>query len=432
MLVKRAYKTELDPNNQQRALLLKHAGAARYAYNWGLAKKKAAMEAGEKLPTAIDLHKELNALKRTELSWLGELSKWAAQEALRNLDKAFNKWFAYRKALKAGGRPRKVGFPAFKSRSKRIGGFTLCKDITVSAGYIKLPRIGWLKLKERGYLPASVEGIRVLSATVSEKAGRWFVSVQVEEEMPDPPEPSNNPHVIGVDLGIRTLAVTSDGEEYENPKALKRARRKLRRLEKEKSRRIKGSANRSKTRRKLAKVHARTADIRKDSLHKLTTNLTRESQAGTVVVVEDLNVAGMLKNHSLAGAVSDSAFGEFRRQLEYKAAWYGTRVIVADRWFPSSKLHAGCGAINKGLTLSNRVWVCPHCGDRVDRDHNAALNLKRYGEQVLAGSSPESLNARGEGGAGRTEAVASSGETTLAEAGTERQPVLGTPDVPFG
>jgi putative transposase len=212
----RGYKTELDLNNRQRTACAKHAGAARYAYNWGLRRKIDAYEATGTSPTAIDLHRELNALKRTELGWMYEVSKCAPQEALRNLDRAFAHFFRRVELKKQGKLKGPVGFPRFKSRKRGLGSFRLTGSIHIFEDSIQLPRLGRLRLKERGYLPTS--GVNILSATVSERAGRWFVSVQVEEEVPAPTPAKGE--AIGVDLGVRTLATRSDGIVYENPKAL--------------------------------------------------------------------------------------------------------------------------------------------------------------------------------------------------------------------
>ena len=222
MKILRAYKTELDLNNVQRTACSRHAGAARYAYNWGLSRKLEVHRAGEKAPTAIDLHRELNALKITELSWMYEVSKCAPQEALRDLDKAFAHFFRRVKEKKAGRNVR-IGFPRFKSRKNGLGSFRLTGAIHVFEKSIQLPRLGNLRLKEQGYLPVS--GAHILSATVSEKAGRWFVSLQVEVDIPDL-EAIQKP-VAGVDLGINRMAQVSDGIYFENPRALKSALTRL-------------------------------------------------------------------------------------------------------------------------------------------------------------------------------------------------------------
>lgn len=364
MKITRAYKTELHLNNQQRTACLKHAGAARFAYNWGLGKKIEAYKLGEKTPSAKDLHRELNLLKKGELSWLYEVSKCAPQEALRNLDKAYANFFRRVKTQKG----KKAGFPQFKNKKGGAGSFRLTGAIRIEERLIQLPRLGKLRLKEAGYIPTS--GMHVLSATVSEKAGRWYVSVQAEVELPDPSPKSDV--VCGVDLGITRLATISDGAVFENPKALKRSLTKIKRLQRVVSRRKKGSANRKKAVQKLAKAHQKVANIRNHSIHQVTSFLAKTK---SVVVLENLNVSGMMKNHRLAQSISDVGMYEFRRQLQYKANWYGCKLHFADRFFPSSKTCSSCGTVAAKLSLSQRTFHCATCGFEIDRDLNAAINL---------------------------------------------------------
>jgi putative transposase len=369
--VLRAYKTELDPTCHQVEQLLQHAGCARYAYNWGLRKKIEAYKATGKSPSAIDLHRELNALKTKPqedggVSWMYESSKCAPQEALRNLDAAYKSFF---RRCKAGA--KRKGFPRFKSRKNGIGSFRLTGSIRASEAHVRLPVLGELRLKERGYLP--VENVKVLSATVSEQAGRWFVSLQVEQEVSDP-EPKPH-HVVGVDVGIKRLAVTSDGKNFDNPKALGKAQRTLRIRQKAVSRKQKGSANRRKAVVRVAKVHRRVTNIRKDAIHKMTTSIAKSA---SVIVVEDLNVSGMLKNHCLARALSDASLSEIHRQIAYKAKWYGAELRKADRFYPSSKRCSACGNVKATLGLDERIYHCEACGLVIDRDLNAAINLKMW------------------------------------------------------
>src|SRR6266568_3791924 len=407
MKVVRGYKTELDLNNEQRTACLKHAGAARFAYNWGLSRSQEIYRARGKRPSAVDLHKQLNALKPTEFPWAYEVSKCAMQEALRDLDNAFKHFFR-RLALKKQGKLKgKVGYPVFKKKSKAIGSFRLTGAIHVFEDAVQPPRLGRLRLHEHGYLPTNAQ---VLSATVSEKAGRWFVSIQVQEncEKPVPTAPT----AIGVDLGIKTLATLSDGTTFENPRALKHAQKKLKRLERAKSRRKKGSANRAKARKAIAKVHARIANIRRDATHKLTSYLSKNH---ALVAIEDLHVAGMLKNHKIAQAVSDSNFGEIRRQLEYKVAWQGTHVVTIDRFYPSSKTCSGCGYVKPELSLRERVYVCEACGLTIARDLNAAINLR-----TVAVGFTDTQNACGQFSSGLLNGAS---ETGLDEAGTQSENV---------
>jgi len=298
------------------------------------------------------------------------VSKCAPQEALRDLDKAFTHFFRRVKEKKAG-RNVKVGFPRFKSRKHGVGGFRLTGAIHVFEKAIQLPRLGVLRLKERGYLPTSA--VHILSATVSEKAGRWFVSLQVEMEIPDPVVTDEKP-AAGVDLGINCMAQVSDGTYFENPRALKHGLSRIRRLQRVVSRRQKGSANRRKAVRQLAKAHFRVANIRKDTLHQATTYLTRTKSA---IVLENLNVSGMMKNHHLAQAIADVGMYEFRRQLQYKGDWYGCEVLLADRFYPSTKRCSRCGWVKPVIALSEREYCCEQCGLVIHRDLNAAINLEQ-------------------------------------------------------
>lgn len=354
MLIQRAYKTELDPNNTQRTQLLKHAGCARFAYNWGLGQVKV----GEK-PNAMALHRNLNVLKSTDFPWMYEVSKCSAQEALRDLQKAFTNFFA--------GRTK---YPTFKKKSSGIGSFRLTGTIKVEERRIQLPRLGWLRLKETGYVP---ENVHILSATVSEQAGCWYVSVLVQEEIE---QASLKENVLGIDLGIKTLATCSDGTVYENPKALAKHEEKLKRLQRKLSRQQKSSNRRKMTKNKIAQVWAKIRNIRKDSIQKATTDIVKTKQC-QVIALEDLNVRGMVKNHKLAKAVSYASMRQFRTTLEYKQTWAGGEIKLVDRWYPSSKTCSDCGAIKSDLKLSDRIFKCD-CGMVKDRDLNASINLKQY------------------------------------------------------
>ncbi len=386
MPIVRAYKAELGLNNAQVTACKKHAGAARWAYNWGLRRKQEAYEQTGTTPTAIDLHRELNALKKSAVPWMYEVSKCAPQEALRNLDTAYINFLRRCGQKKAGLWKGKPGYPKPKTKKKGLGSFRLTGSIVVGTHAIQLPRLGRLRLKERGYLPIS--GVKILSATVSEQGGHWYVAVHVEQEQDIP---VNSGPVVGVDLGIKTLATISDGTQHEtvaNPKHLKRHQRKLKHVQRAVSRKQKGSQNRKKAVATLGKDHRHVANQRANTLHQLTARLAKTK---SVIVIEDLNVAGMLKNHHLAQAIADVGFAEFRRQLAYKAAWYGSRVVVVSRWEPSSRRCWRCGHVKAELLLAERMYHCEVCGLTIDRDLNAAINLSK-----LADSSPDSLNACGE------------------------------------
>ncbi len=401
MKITRGYKTELDLNNKQKTACLQHAGTARYAYNWALAKKIEAYKKGEKVPTAIDLHRALNKLKQTELSWMYRVSKCAPQEALRHVDKAYDHFFRRLKLKKQGKYKGKLGFPLFKKRSKGIGSFRFTTGaMKIFSDAIQLPRLGKLRLKEHDYLPLNAH---ILTATVSEQAGRWFVSIQVEGEQAQQANTATT--AIGIDLGVHTLATCSDGSTYPNPRSLKHKLKKLKRLQRAHSRKQKGSKSREQSRKKLAVLHAHIANIRKDALHKFTTIVCKNHAH---IAIEDLYVAGMLKNHHVAQAIADTSMGEIKRQLQYKAKKFGTRVVAIDRFYPSSKTCSSCGWINEELDLSKRVFVCIECGYLTDRDYNAAKN-------ILAVSLTDSLNAYGAASSG---SLVTMSETSRVEAGT--------------
>jgi len=395
MLITRGYKTELDLNNEQITACKRHAGCARFAYNWGLKRREEVYRATGKSLWSIELHRELNALKQMEFPWMYEVSKCVGQEALRDLDNGFRHFFRRWQLKKEGKYRGKLGFPKFKSKKQGLGSFRLTGHIHVFEQAVQLPRLGKLRLKEYGYLPT--KGVRILSATVSEHAGHWFVSVQVEEEVPEPMPATGTP--IGVDLGIKTLAMCSDGTVIANPKALRKNLKKLIRANRRLSRRKKGGKNRAKARQKLARMYYRVGNIRRDALHKATTLITakpkREKQRKPskqcvnkksaqakrarpqTIVLEDLNVAGMRKNHKLAQAISDVGMGEFRRQIEYKAEWNKEVLLLADRFYPSTKRCSRCGHVKATMSLAERVYVCDNatCELVIDRDLNAALNL---------------------------------------------------------
>lgn len=365
MLINRAYKTELDPNNKQKSCFRKCAGAARFVYNWGLRDRIERYERGEKT-NMYEQKKRFNALKKTEYTWICDVPYELQSEAFSHLDKAYQNFF---RRLKSGEKP---GFPNFKKRGVRES-FTLRGSVYIAEGKIKLPIIGWVNLKEKGYIP--VEGIKILSVNISERAGRWYASIQCQQEIPDPVQPTGDP--IGVDVGIKSLAVLSDGTTFENPKVLKYAEKKLATLQRELSRRVKGSANREKTKQKIAKLHAQIANMRKHALHNVSHAIVEKQPSK--IIIEDLNVKGMLKNKSLSKSISDASMSELHRQIEYKAKWARIDVIKSDRWFASSKTCSNCGRKKETLSLSERVFTCDNCGISLDRDHNAALNLVALG-----------------------------------------------------
>lgn len=315
------FKTQLILNNKQRSLLAQHSGVARDAYNWGLQLCKEILDHNQsnslnkiKFPSAIELHKWLVAIRKVEKPWYYNSSKCAPQYALRALRDAWDRCFK-----------KTSGAPNFKKKFKNDS-FTLDGTIKVVDHYkIQVPRIGVLKTYEQ--LPF---GYRPLSVTISRKADRWFISYKIETEE----RPNSNDTIVGVDLGIKALATLSTGETFNGAKSYKQAEKRLAKLQRKLSRKVKGSKNRLKAITRLARTHARVANIRKDTLHKLTTYLSKNH---AVIGIEDLNVSGMLANRKLASAISDMGFYEFRRQLKYKCKLYGSQLVVIAQWFPSSK-----------------------------------------------------------------------------------------------
>lgn len=389
-----AVKVALDPTPAQERLMLSHAGAARFAYNAGLAHVKAALEAGEKLDWSFyslqhwwNANKDTLAVSADGVPWWRENSKEAASSGLRALASALSNWSKSRKGKRKG---RRVGFPKFKSKDRETPRFSYSTSGPGTGGLIKgdpkalwLPRIGRVHCMEN--VTARVDGVRVVRMTISRRAGRWYAALTVERDEPTMRQTPKG-GAVGIDLGIKDLATLSDGTVIPNPHSLKTGERQLRRAQKALSRKKMGSKRRAKARERVARLHAHVANRRNDTLHKLTTMLSRTYSD---ISIEDLNVAGMVKNHHLAKAISDASFFELRHQLEYKTAKTGARLHVIDRWYPSSKTCSNCGSVKAKLSLTERIYKCEHCGLVIDRDLNAAINIQ------VAGSAPETLNARG-------------------------------------
>jgi len=374
----KSLKIRLELNNKQQSYALQHCGVARHAYNNGLAYCNELFTNKEKTPSAIDLHKWLVATIKKEYNWYYDVSKCAPQQALRNLEKSFKSFHRLQKSsgykllhykLKDGVKTSTglKGLPNFKKKGVNDS-FYLEGNIQIKGNLIKVPKFGWIKLSE------SIDDLTVKNCVVSRTANEWFISFKI----PFVPIKTIKKHTsVGVDLGIKTLATLSNGEIFENLKPYKNAKKKLRKQQKEVSRKyVKGTKNQSsnymKSKANLAKTHQKVANVRKDNLHKLTTYLAKTFDT---VVVEDLNIKGMSKNHNLASAILDGGFFEFKRQLIYKKEWYGGSVILANRFFPSSKLCSSCGSKKENLKLSEREYCCTECSEIIDRDFNASLNL---------------------------------------------------------
>jgi putative transposase len=387
-----AHRIRLVPTADQESYFVRACGVARFAYNWALAEWQRQYAAGEK-PSEASLRKQLNALKREDFPWMREVTKNAAQQGIKNLGRAYVNFFEDLKKYRRKEIPwKRVRVPTFKKKGRHDsfradnGPDKYHPDAVRANGKrVNLPIIGWVAMREEVRFAG-----RILSATISRRADAWYVSFAIEVEYE--PDPRMDESVVGVDLGVTALATLSEGSKIAAPKPLRRFLQKLKRLSRSLSRKQRGSRNRAKAKTKLARLHRRIADIREDALHQLTTSLTRYRTIG----IENLNVAGMLANRKISRAIADVGLFEFRRQLQYKAAMAGSTIVVADRWFPSSKLCSTCYAKNEFLALAERSWTCISCGTSHDRDVNAARNLARYAE-----SSPAS--ACGAEGTGREE-----------------------------
>jgi len=368
----RAHRIRLYPNNKQATYFSKACGVSRFTYNWGLAEWKRLYEAGEKVNEGI-LRKRLNAIKREQFPWMLEVSKCAVQAAIRNdLNNAFRNFF---RRVKNGETP---GYPNFKKKGIRDSFYLSNDQLKVKEGFVWIPKLGWVRLAENLRFAGKVN-----AATVSKRADKWFISIQVE--LANKPTLTCENQAVGVDFGVSSLAVLSDGTVIAGSKASRRYAGQLRRLNQELSRRQgakKGerqSANFKKTRKRLAKLYTRMADLRSDEIHKLTTMLTSRY---SLIGIEDLGIREMMGDSRLARHIADAAMAECRRQLEYKAEATGTRIVIADRYYPSSKMCSRCGTVKDSLSLSERVYRCPHCGFECDRDLNAALNLLKNAQSA--------------------------------------------------
>jgi len=418
MKVNQAYRYELDPNHRQWEDLCRYAGLARIVYNWGLGERNARfelMEGKEKFISEYTQSAEWTASKAEVLStclWADGVSSGVAYKALKDLDIAFKNFWRKRKtggvrrsmSTRKDGMP--MGAPRFKPRGRHDSFHLNINELKIDPKRVRLAKMGWVRTKEETDLKGAVKAV-----TVSREANHWFVSFIVERERPDP-KPVEGP-VVGIDMGLTSFVTMSDGVKIKAPKPLNRYLRKKRRLSKAVSRKREKNKRRTQNLQKAvmrgAQLDYRIKNLRRDFRHKLTTWMAKNF---SVIVMEDLNVRGMMKNHHLARHITDVGWGDFRRALEYKAKWYGSRIHFADRFFPSSKMCSRCGAIKESLELKDRQLVCENCGYVIDRDLNAAINLRN----LVAANQAETLNACGEECSGIP--VRPECETILCEAGT--------------
>lgn len=354
------HKIALDSTCKQRNYFARAAGTARFVFNWALGEWNRQYAAGEK-PTANKLKVQFNATYKDMFPWVSETHRDCHSQPFADLQQA---WTNYFKGL--------ADKPTFKKREKNRGSFYVANDkFSVSGKVVRLPVIGKVRMRESLRFTGKINSARVV-----EECGQWFICISVD--VPDCQRERTSNDTVGVDLGVKTLATLSTGETVENPKPLRNAQERLSRANRKLHRRAKGGKNRRKQRRVVAKIHRRVRNIRHDVLHKLTSRLCHENQ---VIVIEDISPSNMVKNHCLAQSISDASFGLFRILLTYKSKLYGNRIVVADRFYPSSKTCSRCGIVKDVLSLGERIFQC-ECGLRIDRDLNAALNLRSLGQAM--------------------------------------------------
>ncbi|ADI73117.1 transposase, IS605 OrfB family [Methanohalobium evestigatum Z-7303] len=358
----KAYKYRMYPNQIQQELIAKHIGACRFIYNWALENKIKSYEQDGKAISRFELNKQIRVLKQDH-EWLNEINSQSLQGATLNLENAFTKFFR-----------EKSGFPKFKSKKNPVQSFSVPQyyKVDFENNKVYIPKIGWIKTR----LHRSFDGKQRTATITRTPTGKYYISILVDDDKQLPQKQTfYEVNTIGVDVGIKDFAVTSDGEKIDNPRYLKNSIERLKVLQKRLSRKKKGSNNHRKLKHQIAKYHEKIANQREDFQHKLSSRLISENQA---VALECLNVKGLLKNHNLAQHITDASWSSFVQKLEYKAEWYGKNIIKIGRFDPSSKICHVCGYYHQDLELKDREWECPDCKTEHDRDINASVNIKKF------------------------------------------------------
>lgn len=375
-LIHKTYKMRLTPNKEQIELMSKHFGSTRFVWNYFLAERKQSFLESKKSLSYHDNARTLTALKKTdEFNWLNDINSQSLQASLKDLDTAYGRFFK-----------KQAMFPRFKKKGFCTDSFRCPQHFKFVEGKLQIPKFKPIKIN----IHREIEG-KILFITISKtRTDKYFAAITCEVEYEPLPIPDK---AIGIDLGIKDVAVCSDGTIFENIKTTKKYAKKLTYRQRQLSKKKKGSKNRAKQRKKVALVHEKIKNTRTDSIHKFTIQTIKHNG---IIVTENLNVKGMIKNHNLAKSIADASWYELTRQLEYKSGWNDRSLVEIDRFFPSSKMCSVCNFINQNLTLKDREWICPNCESVLNRDQNASKNILKQGLKLLSGCGTQSVEKHGQ------------------------------------